>query len=269
MPIGGVMPRFAANLNLQFNEVPMLERYARAASAGFTQVEVLFPYRDGLDQVSDALRQQQLELVLFDTEPGDFASGERGYLCIPGQEAFLEQTFRAGIEMARQLGCSRLNVLAGNLQEGVGWEDHRRTAVENLRRLAPLAEEVGIMLLIEALNAPANPRYFLTNSKLGFELVHEVGSPAVKFQYDAFHLQIMEGNLIETVTKNLPDIGHVQIGDVPGRHEPGSGEINYPNFFAALDRAGYDGFIGLEYIPAGDTEEGLDAWLPRAARANR
>ena len=96
-----------------------------------------------------------------------------------------------------------------------------------------------------------------------------MGSPAVKFQYDAFHLQIMEGNLIDTVTRNLADIAHVQIGDVPGRHEPGTGEINYPNFFAALDRAGFDGFIGLEYVPAGNTEEGLDGWLPRAARANR
>jgi hydroxypyruvate isomerase len=263
------MPRFAANLNLQFNEVPMLERYARAAAAGFTQVEVLFPYRDGTDQVVEQLRRHKLELVLFDTEPGDFAGGERGFLCIPGQEALVEQSFRDGVALAARFGCRRLNVLAGNVQEGVSWEDHRRTAADNLRRLVPLAEQAGVMLLIEALNAPANPRYFLTSSKLGFELVREVGSSAVQFQYDAFHLQIMEGNLIETVTKNIADVGHVQIGDVPGRHEPGTGEINYPNFFAALDRAGYDGYVGLEYVPAGNTEEGLDAWLPREARANR
>jgi hydroxypyruvate isomerase len=263
------MPRFAANLSLQFNEVPMLERYGRAAAAGFTQVEVLFPYRDGTQQVVEQLRRHNLELVLFDTEPGDFAGGERGYLCVPSEQERLERTFREGLELAREFGCSRLNVLAGNLQEGVSWDEHRRVALENLRRLAPLAERAGVMLLIEALNAPANPRYFLTGSKLGLELVREVASPAVKFQYDAFHLQIMEGNLIETVTKNIADIGHVQIGDLPGRHEPGSGEINYPNFFAALDVSVYDGFVGLEYIPAGSTEEGLDAWLPRAARANR
>lgn len=263
------MPRFAANLNLQFNEVPMLERYGRAAAAGFTQVEVLFPYRDGLERVADELKRHRLELILFDTEPGDFAGGERGYLCQPGQGDYLEQTFRDGIEVARRLGCQRLNVLAGNLVDGYSFDDQRRAAVEGLKRLAPLAEQAGLMLLIEALNQPANPRYFLTNSRLGFELVDAANSPAVKFQYDAFHLQIMEGNLIETVTKHLAKVGHVQIGDVPGRHEPGTGEINYPNFFAALDRAGYDGYIGLEYIPAGQTEEGLDAWLPRAARANR
>jgi hydroxypyruvate isomerase len=263
------MPRFAANLNLQFNDAPMLERYGRAAAAGFTDVEVLFPYKDGADQVAAELKRHNLGLVLFDTEPGDFAGGERGYLCQPGKGDFLEQTFRDGVALAKQLGCRRLNVLAGNILEGVSWDEHRRTAVEGLRRLEPIAEQAGVMLLIEALNQPANPRYFLTSSKLGFELVREVNSPAVKFQYDAYHLQIMEGNLIETVTQNIADVGHVQIGDVPGRHEPGTGEINYSNFFAALDRSGYDGYVGLEYVPAGNTEEGLDAWLPRAARANR
>lgn len=263
------MPRYAANLNMLFTEVPMLERYARAAAAGFTHVEVLFPYRDGLERVAEELRRHQLELVLFDTEPGDFAGGERGFLCQPGEGDRVVEDFRRALEIAQRLGCTRLNVLAGNLKEGYSWEDHRRAAVETLRRLAPLAEQAGVTVLIEALNAPANPRYFLTNSRLGFELVREVNSPAVKFQYDAYHLQIMEGNLIETVTKNIAAIGHVQIADVPGRHEPGTGEINYPNFLAALDRAGYSGFVGLEYAPAGNTEEGLDAWLPRAARASR
>ena len=263
------MPRFVANLNMLFTDAPMLERYARAAAAGFTQVEVLFPYRDGLDQVEAELRRHKLELVLFDAEPGDFAGGERGFLCQPGQEARVEQTFREAIEIGRRLNCRLINVLAGNLVEGVDWETQRQTAAANLKRLAPIAEQAGVTLLIEALNQPANPRYILTNSRLGLELVRQAASPAVKFQYDAFHLQIMEGNLIETCTSNLAEIGHVQIGDVPGRHEPGTGEINYPNFFAALDRAGYGGYVGLEYVPAGNTEEGLDGWLPRAARANR
>jgi hydroxypyruvate isomerase len=263
------MPRYAANLNLQFNEVPMPQRYARAAAAGFTHVEVLFPYNDGPQLVAQELQRHNLELVLFDADPGDFAGGDRGYLCQPDQQERLERTFCEATELAQQLGCRRVNVLAGNVQDGVSWEDHRRTASEGLRRLAPLAEDAGVTLLVEALNANENPRYFLTNSRLGLELVREVASPALKFQYDAYHLQIMEGNLIETFIKNVADIGHVQIGDVPARHEPGSGEINYANFLAAVDRSGYDGYIGLEYRPAGATEEGLDAWLPRSARANR
>ena len=263
------MPRFTANLNLQFNEVPMLERYARAAAAGFTHVEVLFPYRDGTERVIEELKRHGLELVLFDAEPGDFAGGERGYLCQPGQGDRVEQTVREAIELADRFGCKLINVLGGNVVDGVSWEEHRRAAVEHLRRIAPLTERAGLTLTIEALNAFENPRYFVTGSKVGLELVREVGSPAVKFQYDAYHLQLMEGNLINTVTRNIADVAHVQIGEVPGRHEPGTGEIDFGQFFAALDRAGYDGYVGLEYRPAGNTEEGLDAWLPRAARANR
>ena len=263
------MPRFAANLNLQFNEVPMLERYARAAWAGFSHVEVLFPYKDGTERVIEELRRHNLELVLFDAEPGDFAGGERGYLCQPGEGERVEQTVREAIELADRFGCRLINVLAGNTLDGVSWDEHRRAVGEHLRRIAPLAERAGVTLLLEALNAFENPRYFLTSSKLGLELVHQVGSPAVKFQYDAYHLQLMEGNLINTVSENIADIAHVQIGEVPGRHEPGTGEIDFGQFFAALDRAGYQGYVGLEYRPAGNTEEGLDVWLPRAARANR
>ena len=263
------MPRYAANLNLQFNEVPMLDRYARAAAAGFTHVEVLFPYKDGPEQVAEELKRHELELVLFDADPGDFAAGDRGYLCQPGQQERLDRTFREGVDLARRLGCRRINLLAGNVQDDVSLENHRRTALDGLRRLAPLAEQAGVTLLIEALNVHENPRYFLTNSALGLDLVRQVGSPAVKFQYDAYHLQIMEGNLTETFTKNVADIAHLQIGEVPGRHEPGSGEVDYGYFLAAIDRSGYDGYVGLEYRPAGDTEEGLDAWLPRPARSNR
>lgn len=263
------MPRFAANLNLQFNEVPMLERYGRAAAAGFTHVEVLFPYKDGTEQVLEQLRRHNLELVLFDAEPGDFPGGERGWLCQPGQGERVAQTVREAIELADRFGCRLINVLAGNMVDTASWDEQRRAAGEHLRQLAPLAERAGVTLLIEALNAFENPRYFLTNSKLGLELVRECGSPAVKFQYDAYHLQLMEGNLINTVTQNVADVAHVQIGEVPGRHEPGTGEIDYGQFFAALDRSGYGGYVGLEYRPAGVTEEGLDAWLPRPARANR
>src|SRR5919199_969176 len=186
------MPRFAANLNLQFNEVPMLERYARAATAGFTHVEVLFPYKDGTERVLEELDRNRLVLVLFDADPGDFAGGDRGYLCVPGAEQRVEQTVRESLELAARFKCRLVNVLAGNVVDGVSWEDHHRTAVENLRRLVPLAERAGVTLLIEALNAFENPRYFVTTSKLGLELVRAAGSPALKFQYDAYHLQLME-----------------------------------------------------------------------------
>jgi len=144
----------------------------------------------------------------------------------------------------------------------------RRMAVDNLARAAPLARAAGITLLVEALNTWESPRYFLDRSRLGLDIVREVGEPNVRFQYDCYHMQRMEGQLIDTLTKNLEWIGHVQLADVPGRHEPGTGEIDYDNVLRALEAAGYAGYVGLEYRPSGKTEDSL-AWLPREARGRR
>ena len=262
------MIRYAANLTMLFNEVPFLERFPRAAAAGFRAVEFLFAHSVDQDGVARELERHALELVLFDPEGGDFAAGDRGYLCHPGRRDHLMKTIEDAIATAGRLGCPRLNVLVGNRVEGVSDAEMRRTVVENLKRAAPVARVAGITLLIEALNTWESPRYFLDHSRLGLEIVQEVAEPNVRFQYDAYHMQRMEGQLIDGLTKSLPWIGHVQIADVPGRHEPGTGEVNYANVLAALETAGYDGYVGLEYRPSGRTEESL-AWLPREARARR
>ena len=262
------MPRFAANLTIAFTEYPVLERFAHAAEQGFTHVEMLFPFHFDLDAVERELRSHDQELVLFDTDPGDWDAGERGYLCDPNRTERFQASIREALELARRLGTRRLNALAGKVPAGVSVEQARATAIENLKRAAPLAEQAGVILMSEGLNSFDVPGYFLCSSKLGFEIVEAVGSPNVLYQYDAYHMQLMEGNLINTVTQHLAQIGHIQIADVPGRNEPGTGEINYPNVFKALDAAGYDGFVGLEFKPSGSTEASLE-WLPRAARANR
>lgn len=262
------MIRYAANLTMLFNEVPFLERFGRAAAAGFRAVEFLFAHNVDRDGVERELDRHGLDLVLFDPEGGDFPAGDRGYLCDPGRREHLARTIEDAIRSAQQLRCRRLNVLAGNRAEGVSDAALRRTVVENLRQAAPLAGAAGITLLVEALNTWESPRYFLDGSRLGLEIVREVGEPNVRFQYDAYHMQRMEGQLIDGLTRNLEWIGHVQIADVPGRHEPGTGEVNYGNVLAALDRAGYEGYVGLEYRPAGTTEDSL-AWLPRADRERR
>jgi hydroxypyruvate isomerase len=262
------MLRYAANLTMLFNEVPFLERFERAAAAGFRAVEFLFVHNVDQDAVAAALERHGLELVLFDPEAGDFPAGDRGYLCDPGRRDHLQHTIVEAVRTARRLGCRRLNVLAGNRVPGVDDATLRRTVVENLRAAAPLAREHGITLLIEALNTWESPRYYLGGSRLGLEIVQEVDAPNVRFQYDVYHLQRMEGQLIDGLTKNLAWIGHVQVADVPGRHEPGTGEINYPNVLGALERAGYDGYVGLEYRPSGETGASL-GWLPREARGRR
>jgi hydroxypyruvate isomerase len=262
------MLRYAANLTMLFNEVPFGARFERAAAAGFRAVEFLFAHNVDQDVVEQELARHKLELVLFDPEGGDFPAGDRGYLCDPARREHLAQTIDDAIATARRFGCRRLNVLAGNRAEGASDAEMRRTVVENLRRAAPRARAAGITLLIEALNTWESPRYFLDRSRLGLDIVREVGEPNVRFQYDCYHMQRMEGQLIETLTKNLEWIGHVQIADVPGRHEPGTGEVNYGNVLGALEAAGYDGYVGLEYRPSAKTEDSL-AWLPREARARR
>jgi hydroxypyruvate isomerase len=262
------MIRYAANLTMLFNEVPFLERFGRAAAEGFRAVEFLFAHNVDQEAVAGELDRHGLELVLFDPEGGDFAAGDRGYLCDPGQRAHLVKTVEDAIATARRLRCRRLNVLAGNRVPGVPDAVLRRTAVDNLRQVAPLARAAGITLLVEVLNTWESPRYFLDSSRLAFDIVREVGEPNVRFQFDCYHVQRMEGQLIEGLTRHRELVGHVQVADVPGRHEPGTGEVHYPNVLAALERAGYDGFVGLEYRPSGDTAASL-GWLPREARARR
>ena len=261
--------RFAANLSLLFGEYDVMERFRRAAEAGFTHVEMLFPFHYDLDLIERELQEHGLEMILFDTDAGDFARGERGYLCHPDQQERFYQSVKDAIVIARRLGTRRLNALAGKVPPGVSFEQARATVVDNLRRAAPLVEEAGIVLMSEGLNTFQNPGYFLSNTRLGVEIVAEVGSPAVKYQYDDYHMQMMEGNLIDTIRQNLEHIGHIQIADVPGRHEPGSGEINYANVLAAIEASGYDGYVALEYVPAEGTVAGLDRWLPRERRSAR
>ena len=262
------MTRYAANLTMLFNEVPFLERFERAAAAGFRAVEFLFIHTVDPGAVERELKRHGLELVLFDPEGGDFAAGDRGYLCDPARRDHLLTTIEDAVKTARRVGCQRLNVLAGNRPTEVPDRVLRRTAVENLKRAAPLAREAGITLLIEMLNTWESPRYFLDRLELGLDIVREVGEENVRFQYDCYHVQRMEGQLIDGLVRNLAWIGHVQIADVPGRNEPGTGEVHYGNVLAALDKAGYEGYVGLEYRPSIKTEDSL-AWLPREARACR
>jgi hydroxypyruvate isomerase len=262
------MIRYAANLTMLFNEVPFLERFERAAAAGFRAVEFLFIHNVDQDAVARELEAHGLELVLFDPEGGEFAAGDRGYLCDPARRDHLQKTIEDAVATARRTGCRRLNVLAGNRPAGVPDRILRRTVVEGLRRAAPLAREAGITLLVEMLNTWESPRYFLDHLELGLDIVRELGEPNVRFQFDCYHLQRMEGQLIDGLVKNLPWIGHVQVADVPGRHEPGTGEIHYANVLTALERAGYDGYVGLEYRPSGKTEDSF-GWLPREARGRR
>jgi hydroxypyruvate isomerase len=254
------MPKFAANLTMLFNEVPFLDRFAAAAKAGFKGVEFLFPYEYDKQRLADLLGEHKLEIVLHNLPPGDWAKGERGIGCLPGREQEFRDGVARGIEFATALRCPQMNCLAGIPSAGVSREQAREVFVENLRYAAPKLQQAGIRMVIEPINTRDIPGFFLIHTKQGTDIIKDVGSDNLKLQHDIYHMQIMEGDLLETIKANLPRIGHMQLADNPGRHEPGTGEINYPFLFREIDKLGYDGWIGCEYKPLNETHAGL-GWL--------
>ncbi len=254
------MPRFCANLTMLFGEVDFPERFAKAAAAGFKGVECQFPYAWPKGQIADKIRQFDLRLVLHNLPPGDWSKGERGIACLPGRENEFQEGVGKAIEYAKALNCPQVNCLAGLTPAGVPAERVHQTLLANLRFGAAALAKEGIRLLVEALNDKDVPGFSLVRTSEVLALIEEVGHPNVYVQYDVYHMQIMEGNLTKTIQENLDRIAHIQIADNPGRNEPGTGEIHYPNLFKAIDAAGYKGWIGCEYRPAGKTEEGL-GWM--------
>jgi len=253
---------FAANLSMFYPDVAFLDRFARAARAGFTAVEFLFPYDAGVEEVKSRLEDHGLKVVLFNFHPGEIDKGEWGTLSHPGKRDYFKWSSTSAIEAAQSLRCPRLHAMFGQRVEDYALEAQIECACENLAWAAPQAAQAGITLLIEALNPTDFPRYALSRTAMALEVIRHVNIPNVKLQYDVYHAQMTEGNLIHTITSNFSDIRHIQIADVPGRHQPGTGEINYPAVFGALKGLGYDGFIGLEYRPLGDTDASL-SWLAK------
>ena len=254
------MPRFAANLTLMFNEVDFPDRFTAAAQAGFKAVEYLFPYGYNQDFLKHKLAENNLIQVLFNLPAGNWTAGERGIACHRDRTAEFRLGVDQAIEYASALGCSQLNCLAGIRPWQHDPIDARETFIRNLQFAAPKLKAAGIKLLIEAVNTRDIPGFFLTNTAQAADIIKAVGSDNLFVQYDIYHMQIMEGDLAPTIEKHLRSILHMQLADTPGRHEPGTGEINFPFLLEFIDKIGYKGWIGCEYKPAGTTEAGL-GWV--------
>jgi hydroxypyruvate isomerase len=250
---------FAANLGMLFVEVPFLERFERARSAGFVGVEYPFPYDHPKQELAERLARHGLTQVLFNLPPGDFARGERGIACLPDRIGEFQDGVGRALEYAAALGCRQINCLAGI---GTGLERARaeQTLVDNLKFASRALAAQGVRLLVEPINTRDMPGFLLNDSRQALALIEAVAPEPLWLQYDVYHMQIMQGDLAFTLEAALPHIAHVQIADNPGRHEPGTGEINYPFLFRHLERLGYTGWIGCEYKPLASTEAGL-GWL--------
>ena len=254
------MPRFAANLTMLFTEYPVLERFERARAAGFEAVEFLFPYEEDVGGIEAAVRRNGQEYVLFDLPIGDVEAGDRGITNDPRRVDEFRADVRRALDLARRFDVRLLNCLVGSTLLDLPVAQQWETVVANLRYAAEHAERAGVVILVEPLNTFDNPDFLLSTTQQALELMERVDHSHLKLQYDVYHAQRMEGNLTATLRAQLPHIAHIQVADSPARHEPGTGEINYPFVFATLDALGYDGWVSLEYRPRTHTEVSLD-WL--------
>ena len=254
------MTQLAANLTMLYNEVDFLDRFAAAAKAGFKGVEFLFPYAYDKKQLADLTKKHGLEVVLFNMPPGDWNAGDRGLACDPAKVSQFQEGVGTAIDYALVLGCKQIHCMAGLKPRGVNEEKMRDAYIASLQFAGKEMAKHGIKLLIEAINTRDIPGFYLNYSRQAFDIMHYANVPNVFFQYDIYHMQIMEGDLAPTIEKNLAKISHMQLADTPGRHEPGTGEINYPFLFQHIDKIGYQGWIGCEYRPATTTEAGL-GWV--------
>ncbi len=252
--------KFSANLTMLFNEHPFRERFFAARAAGFKGVEYVSPYAFPPQQIAGLLSENDLQQALFNMPAGDWDGGERGIACHPDRVGEFQDGVATTITYAKALRCPKVNCLAGILPEDVTREKAFETMVANVSYAAAALKAENILLVVEPINYYDMPGFFLNTSADGMGIMDAVGSDNLKLQYDVYHMQRMEGRIVETLTRLMPRIGHIQIADDPGRHEPGTGTINYPEILAHIDALGYAGWVGCEYKPAGVTSEGLD-WM--------
>lgn len=254
------MPKLAANLSMLFTEIDFLDRFKAAAQAGFKGVEYLFPYEYDKKDLADRLQKHGLSQVLHNLPAGNWGQGERGIACHPDRVDEFKAGVAQAIDYAKALHCPQVNCLAGIQPADADPAKVRATFVENLRHAAGKLKDAGIRLLIEPINTYDIPGFFLSRTDQALDIIRDVGSDNLYVQYDIYHAQRMEGELGATIAKHLSRIGHLQLADNPGRHEPGTGEINYGWLLGHIDRLGYDGWVGCEYKPAGKTQDGL-GWM--------
>ncbi|WP_109091985.1 2-oxo-tetronate isomerase [Aggregatibacter actinomycetemcomitans] len=251
------MPKFAANLTMMFNEVSFIDRFEAAANAGFKYVEFLWPYDYSVETIRQELDKHGLKVVLFNTPAGDVSKGEWGVSAIPGREEQSHQHIDMALEYALGLGCPNVHIMAAVVPEEADKSEYQQIFIQNIRYASEKFKPHGVNILLEALSPEVKPHYLLKSQYDTLDIVERVERDNVFVQLDYFHAQNVDGNLSRLTDKLNGKFAHVQIASVPDRHEPDEGEINYEYLFNKLDEIGYQGFVGCEYKPRGETSSGL------------
>jgi hydroxypyruvate isomerase len=255
------MPHFAANLTFLFTEKPFMERFDAAKRAGFDAVEFMFPYDFNQDEIRAQLTKTGLQLVLCNLPAGNWAGGDRGTAAVPERKREFREGVAKGIEAARTLGFSRMNCLVGLIQKGLPAGETRDILVENIRYAAGALNEAGIRLMVEPINRLDMPGFALNSCAQVLTLLEEIDHPNAYLQFDIYHARRENEDVAAILRDHFDRIGHIQIADCPGRHQPGTGETDFRFLLSEIDRMKYRGFVSLEYIPVPDTLSSLQ-WLP-------
>lgn len=254
------MPQFAANLTFLFTEHPFMERFAAARDAGFHAVEFMSPYEFDLDEIKARLKETGLRLILCNLPSGNWAGGDRGTACNPERKAEFQEGVARGIDAAKTLGFDRMNCLVGLKPEALPDKDAWETVVENIRFASSALGQEGIRLVVEPINRFDMPGFALNTFANGLKMIEAVNHPNTSLQFDIYHVR-REGEDAAAILRNhLDRIGHIQIADCPGRHQPGTGETDFRFLLPEIDRLGYRGFVSMEYVPQPDTVTSLQ-WL--------
>ena len=259
------MINWSVNLSMLFMELPFLYRFQAAADAGFSSVEFHWPSNIDIDSLVDAKQASGVEVVLLNIDAGDIQQGDRGFASHPERKSWWRARAETAIRLARRLNAKRINALAGIEVQDYSRETMRDCLCDNLTWAIPKAESLGISLMLEPLNRYEFPGYLITRTSEAIEIIDQLGSSSVQLQFDFYHTQRNEGNLIDLLGTHVKSIGHVQIADSPDRNQPGTGDINWLPVLKELETVGYAGFVGLEYTPIPNTIESL-RWLPRSMR---
>lgn len=248
------MPRIAANITMLFTEYPLLERFDRAAAAGFTGVELLFPYVETPETIAEALRRNALELVLINLPAGDWASGDRGLAAQPARREEFAEGLKLAVQYATALRPPCINCLAGKLGSQ---EFALAVLAENVEMAGGALEQIGVKLTVEPVNTFDVPDFALPTTQSALDLISALDSRNVGLQFDVYHALRMSEDPFAFIAEHGREISHIQIADVPGRHQPGTGEVDFARLFRIIDESGYEGWVSLEYNPQGPTEDGF------------
>lgn len=256
--------KFAVNLSTIFTEFPFLERFGKAKMNGFSIVECQFPYDTPIERIQKQLQLYDLSMVLINLPAGDWERGDRGIAVNPNRVAEFEKSVADGISYATALNVSQIHCLAGIVEASIPMQKAKEIFIKNIQYAADELAKHDLTLLIEPINNFDIPNYYLGTVTEAVAIIERVNRQNVKLQFDFYHVQKIQGNLLATFKKYFHMIGHVQIADVPGRHQPGTGEINYQRVLEFLEEINYRGFIGLEYNPKVTSDKSF-SWLKGGA----